>query len=69
MTENWLFCQTTAGATASARRYSLIETAKARSVEPHAYLSYLFAELPKATAADHFETLLHRGTSRTCPAD
>ena len=58
MTENWLFCQTTAGATASARLYSLIETAKACRVEPHAYLSCPFAELPKARAAGHFETLL-----------
>jgi len=56
--KNWLFCQTTAGAVASARLYSLIETAKACSVEPHAYLSHLFAELPKATTADQFEALL-----------
>jgi transposase len=56
--KNWLFSQTTAGATASARLYSLVESAKANGVEPHAYLSRLFAELPKATSADHFESLL-----------
>jgi hypothetical protein len=52
--------QTTAvaGAAASARLYSLIETAKACSVEPHAYLSHLFANPPTATTADHFEALL-----------
>ena len=56
--KNWLFCQTTAGATASARLYSLVESAKANGIEPHAYLSRLFAELPRATSADHFEALL-----------
>jgi transposase len=56
--KNWLFSQTTAGATASARLYSLVESAKANGIEPHAYLSRLFAELPKATSADHFESLL-----------
>jgi hypothetical protein len=29
--------------------------AKANGLEPHAYFSHLFAELPKATAVDHFE--------------
>ena len=52
---NWLFSQTTAGATASARLYSLVETARANGIEPHAYLSHLFAELPNAASADHFE--------------
>jgi transposase len=56
--KNWLFSQTTAGATASARLYSLVESAKANGIEPHAYLARLFAELPKATSADHFESLL-----------
>ena len=28
--------------------------AKANGLEPHAYFSHLFAELPKATAVDHF---------------
>jgi transposase len=31
---------------------------RANGIEPHAYLSRLFAELPKATSADHFESLL-----------
>jgi transposase len=55
---NWLFSQTTAGATASARLYSLVETARANGIEPHAYLSRLFAELPNAASTDHFESLL-----------
>jgi transposase len=55
---NWLFSDTVVGANASARLYSLVESAKANGVEPNAYLSRLFAELPKATSADHFESLL-----------
>ena len=59
------FSQTTAGATASARLYSLVETARANGIEPHAYLSRLFADLPKAASADHFESLLPWNITRT----
>jgi transposase len=55
---NWLFCDTTAGATASARLYSLVETARANELEPHAYLTHLFTHLPTATTVDQFEALL-----------
>jgi transposase len=55
---NWLFSQTTAGATASARLYSLVETARANAIEPHAYLAQLFNKLPSATRAEQFEALL-----------
>ena len=48
----WLFADTPAGATASARLYSLIETAKANGLEPHAYLARVFEELPPAIADD-----------------
>jgi hypothetical protein len=54
----WLFADTQAGATASANLYSLIETAKANGVEPHAYLARLFAELPFANTVKQFEVLL-----------
>ena len=47
----WLFADTPAGANASARLYSLIETAKANNLEPYAYLARVFAELPAAIAA------------------
>ncbi|MDB6090052.1 MAG: transposase [Gammaproteobacteria bacterium] len=33
-------------------------TAKANGVEPHAYLSFLFAQLPYAKTVEDFETLL-----------
>ena len=40
--KGWLFSDTVKGAVASANLYSLVETAKANNVEPHAYLSLLF---------------------------
>jgi transposase len=48
----WLFADTPAGATASARLYSLIETAKANGLEPYAYLSQVFEKLPAAVVAE-----------------
>ncbi len=54
----WLFSDTPAGAEASARLYSLIETAKANGLEPYAYLRHIFTELPKATTLVEIETLL-----------
>jgi hypothetical protein len=46
------------GAIASANLFSIVETAKANGVEPHAYLSLLFARLPCAKTVDDFEALL-----------
>ena len=54
----WLFSDTPAGAEASARLYSLIETAKACGLEPYAYLKRVFTELPKATTLADVEALL-----------
>ena len=56
--KNWLFSDTQAGAHASAHLYSLIETAKANGIEPHAYLTWLYAQLPHATRLEHFEAML-----------
>ena len=59
--KNWLFADTVAGARASANLYSLIETAKANSLEPWAYLRHLFEKLPAATEPTDLEALLpHR---------
>ena len=55
---NWLFSDSQAGAAASATLYSLIETAKANSLEPYAYLRHVFAELPSATTVEDIEALL-----------
>lgn len=54
----WLFSDTPAGAEASARLYSVIETAKASGREPYAYLRHIFTELPKAVTAEDIEALL-----------
>lgn len=54
----WLFSDTPAGAEASARLYSLIETAKACGREPYTYLAHVFAQLPKATTLTEIEALL-----------
>ena len=45
--KTWLFCQSQAGAHATAAWYSVVETAKANGWEPYHYLRWLFTELPK----------------------
>lgn len=55
---NWLFCDTVAGARASANLYSLIETCKANGIEPYTYLVELFRHLPLAKTVEDFEALL-----------
>ena len=55
---NWLFCDTVAGAQASANLYSLIETCKANSIEPYSYLVALFRQLPLVKTIEDFEALL-----------
>ena len=55
---NWLFADTPRGATASARLYSLVETAKANDIEPWAYLEAVFTALPRAQSPSDFEALL-----------
>jgi len=47
-----------AGAEASAKLYSLVETAKTNGIEPFSYLRHLFTELPKAARLEDFEALL-----------
>ena len=56
--KNWLFADTVKGAIASANLYSLVETAKANGVEPHAYLTKVFERLPYAKTVEDFEALL-----------
>jgi transposase len=55
---NWMFADTPGGATASARLYSLVETAKANGIEPWAYLNHAFEKLPEATSQEDIEALL-----------
>ena len=56
--KNWLFSDTPAGATASARLYSIIETCKAAGIEPFAYLRHIFEKLPQAVTLADIEALL-----------
>lgn len=63
--KGWLFSDTVPGAEASANLYSLVETAKANQVEPHAYLSHLFARLPYAKTVGDYEALLPWNVAKT----
>ena len=44
--KNWLFCDTQAGARASAIVFTVLETAKANGLNPEAYLNHLLTVLP-----------------------
>jgi transposase len=56
--KNFLFCDTPQGAHASARIYSIIETARANGHNPLRYLTVLFTELPNIDSLDGYEALL-----------
>ena len=59
--KNWLFCDTTKGAEASAIVYSLVESAKANGVEPFAYLQHVLLQLPylgKTHSHEELESLM-----------
>ena len=56
--KNWLFSDTPKGAAASARLYSLVETAKANGQEPYAWLRYALERLPQASSVEDYEALL-----------
>ena len=56
--KNWLFADTSQGANASAAWYSLVETAKANGLEPHAYLNHLLQHIADANTVEKLEALL-----------
>ena len=56
--KNWLFSTSVDGAKASANLYSLVESAKANSLEPSAYLKTVFTLLPQAETVEDIEALL-----------
>jgi transposase len=66
--KGWLFSDTVKGAVASANLYSLVETCKANTVEPHAYLTYLFERLPHLKTVEDYETLLPWNAKAACSA-
>jgi transposase len=54
----WLFMDTQYGATASANLYTVVGTCRANGINPHAYLTHLFEQLPRATTLAELEALL-----------
>jgi hypothetical protein len=54
----WLFADTSQGARASATCYSLVETAKANSLEPSAYIQHVLAHVAEADTLEKLEALL-----------
>jgi transposase len=65
--KGWLFSDTVHGAVASANLYSLVETAKANGVEPHAYLSRLFERLAHLTTVEDYEAMLPWNLKTSAP--
>lgn len=55
--KNWLFADSTKGATASAVVYSIIETAKANNLNVYTYLEYLLLYMPDTDWHNHPEHL------------
>lgn len=45
--KNWLFCQSQAGARATATWYSIVSTVQANGLEPYHYLHKVFTEIPR----------------------
>ena len=56
--KNWLFHGNDAGAVASCRIYTLIETAKMNGLEPWAYLNTVLDRLPEVRRSGDWESLL-----------
>ena len=56
--KNYLFSQSIRGVRANANLYTLIETAKAHGLDPHAYLRRVFKDLPSAVSVEDIEALL-----------
>jgi len=54
----WLFMDTQYRATASANLYTVVGTCRANGINPHAYSTFLFEQLPRATTLAELEALL-----------
>jgi len=54
----WLFMDTQHGAHASANIYSIVGTCRANGINPHAYLTHLYEQLPRAATLAELEALL-----------
>ena len=56
--KGWLFCDTQAGAHASAVLYSLIQTANLNGLEPYTWIRSVLERLPLAKSVDDYDALL-----------
>ena len=56
--KGWLFCDTPAGANASAVIYSVLQTAKANGLDPYAWLRRVMRDLLAAKTLEEMEVLL-----------
>ena len=56
--KGWLFSDTVEGAETTAMLYSIVETAKANGIEPHAYLTKVIDRFPHAKTLADIEALL-----------
>ncbi|MGE8313851.1 MAG: IS66 family transposase [Pseudomonas putida] len=63
----WLFSDTVNGASASARIYSLVETAKVNGQEPYTWLRHVLERLPHASSVAGYEALLPWNCSPEMP--
>ena len=65
--KNGLFCDTVPGAVASARLYSLVETAKANKLNVYKYFKRLFEKLPCVETDQHLKELLPQYIKHSSP--
>jgi len=65
--KNWLFSQAPKGAHASAKLYSLIETARANGIEPYRYMVDVLTKLPSSKTDDELDRLLPWNQGDTIP--
>ena len=63
----WLFSDTVNGAAASAKIYSLVETAKVNGQEPYTWLRHVLERLPYASTVEDYEALLPWNCSPEMP--
>jgi len=56
--KNFLFCITPQGAKVSALYYSLVESCKAMGINPHAYLTYVFANAGSCRTDEDWDALV-----------
>ncbi|MDD3059237.1 MAG: IS66 family transposase [Candidatus Pacebacteria bacterium] len=56
--KNFLFCITPQGAEVSALYFSLVESCKAMGIDPHAYLTYVFANAGTCRTDEDWDTMI-----------